>query len=53
MTDKNADDAEEDDSKQEAFMYFIRNGKFSVNVKTDHLNPSPLTDGGNAPLAVP
>ena len=23
-------------------MYFIRNGKFSVNIKTDHLNPSPL-----------
>ena len=24
-------------------MYFIRNGKFSVNIKTDHLNPSPLS----------
>lgn len=52
MADKNAEDAEEEDGKQEAFMYFIRNGKFSVNVKIDHLNPAPLTDGENAPKAV-
>ena len=25
-------------------MYFIRNGKFSVDVKTDHLNPNPNLD---------
>lgn len=24
----------------EPFMYFIRNGKFSVDIKTDHLNPN-------------
>lgn len=25
-------------------MYFISKGKFSVSVKTDHLNPNPLLD---------
>ena len=24
---------------EESFMYFIRNGKFSVHVKTEHLKP--------------
>ena len=25
-------------------MYFISKGKFSVSIKTDHLNPNPLLD---------
>ena len=29
----------EEEDEREAFMFFIRNGKFSVNIKTDHLRP--------------
>ena len=29
-------------------MYFIRNGKFSVHVKTDHLRPSSMGDDENS-----
>ena len=28
-------------------MYFIRNGKFSVNIKTEHLRPSNMGDDSN------
>jgi len=33
-----------DDGKAEPYMYFIRNGKFSVHVKKDHINP--IVEGG-------
>ena len=49
----NQDAAEEEalyNEKEESFMYFIRNGKFSVHVKTEHLivvdqenEPKPVT----------
>ena len=52
LSDKNAEENEEEDTKQEPFMYFIRTGKFSVNVKIDHINPSPSTDSENAPRPV-
>ena len=28
-----------EDTNGASFMYFIRNGKFSVHIKTDHLRP--------------
>ena len=44
------DEAEQDEEKK-SFMYFIRNGKFSVHVKTDHLRPV-TTDSGSGPPPV-
>lgn len=38
-------------SRGDSFMYFIRNGKFSVHVKTEHLRPTIL-DGSAAPRPV-
>ncbi len=38
---------EEEDAAEEpeeSFMYFIRNGKFSVNIKTEHLRPTNIGD---------
>lgn len=43
--DNNAsNDDDETDAITEPYMYFIRNGKFSVNIRTDYLNPNPNLD---------
>jgi len=39
-----------EDTNGESFMYFIRNGKFSVHIKTDHLRP--ILDEENQPKPV-
>lgn len=41
------EDGEETVEITEPFMYFIRNGKFSVNVTTDHLNPNTNLDNND------
>ena len=41
---------EDDEEEDQSFMYFIRNGKFSVDVRTDHLRPV-TADSENAPTS--
>lgn len=49
--DPSKDDDEDSLTHGDSFMYFIRNGKFSVHVKTDHLKPVIL-DESAAPKPV-
>ena len=40
------------EEKPQPFMFFIKNGKFSVHVKTDHLNPEAMSVGDDRPKPV-
>ena len=38
------EDGDKQPESSDSFMYFIRNGKFSVHVKTEHLRPVSSND---------
>ena len=41
---KNSEDEQESNPMNESHMYFIRNGKFTVHIKTEHLRPANIDE---------